>query len=413
MPFGLLKYGLSNNYPAKHHFTPAKELKKHYDVIIIGGGGHGTAIAYNLAKYHGITNVAILEKSYLGGGNTARNTAVIRSNYLTEAGVKFYSESVKLYNNLSNEFNYNVMMESRGQLTLAHSDAAIRSFRWRAEVNQHLGVRSELVDRQTIAELVPNLNMSEDSRFPIMAGLWHADGATARHDAVAWGYAKGACERGVELHQLTEVEDIEITNGRVTAVKTNRGRIECGSVVQAVAGASSIVAKKAGIPLPIHCYPLQAMVTQPYKPILTPHVSSPQVHVYVHQTSRGEFVIGGGSDPYPLYNTRATLDQRESLSAAALELFPFLSQARLLRQWAGTTDMTPDYSPIMGLSPVENYYLDAGWGTWGFKATPICGVTMAELIATKKVPDLIKPFELERFYRFEQVNEAGATAASH
>ncbi|MFB0990023.1 MAG: FAD-dependent oxidoreductase [Porticoccaceae bacterium] len=413
MPFGLLKYGLSKNYPAKHHFTPAKELKKHYDVIIIGGGGHGAAIAYNLAKYHGITNVAILEKSYLGGGITARNTAVIRSNYLTEAGVKFYSESVKLFNNLSNEFNYNVMMENRGQLTLAHSDAAIRSFRWRAEVNQHLGVRSELVDRQTIAELVPNLNMSEDSRFPIMAGLWHADGATARHDAVAWGYAKGACDRGVELHQLTEVEDIEITNGRVTAVKTNRGRVECGSVVQAVAGASSIMAKKAGIPLPIHCYPLQAMVTQPYKPILTPHVSSPQVHVYVHQTSRGEFVIGGGSDPYPLYNTRATLDQRESLSAAALELFPFLSQARLLRQWAGTTDMTPDYSPIMGLSPVENYYLDAGWGTWGFKATPICGVTMAELVATKKVPDLIKPFELERFYRFEQVNEAGATAASH
>jgi sarcosine oxidase subunit beta len=413
MPFGLLKYGLSSQYPAKHHFTPSKDLKKHYDVVIIGGGGHGAAIAYNLAKYHGITNVAILEKAYLGGGNTARNTAVIRSNYLTESGVKFYSESVKLFNNLSNEFNYNVMMENRGQLTLAHSDSAIRSFRWRAEVNQHMGVRSELVDRQTISELVPNLNMSEDIRYPILAGLWHADGATARHDAVAWGYAKGACDRGVELHQLTEVEDIEITSGRVTAVKTNRGRVECGCVVQAVAGASSIVAKKAGIPLPIHCYPLQAMVTQPYKPILTPHVSSPQVHVYVHQTSRGEFVIGGGSDPYPLYNTRATLDQRESLSAASMELFPFLSQARLLRQWAGTTDMTPDYSPIMGLSPVENYYLDAGWGTWGFKATPICGVTMAELVATKKVPEIIKPFELERFYRFEQINEAGATAASH
>lgn len=413
MPFGLLKYGLSSEYPAKHHFTPATKLNKHYDVVIIGGGGHGTAIAYNLAKYHGISNIAILEKSYLGGGNTARNTAVIRSNYLTEAGVNFYRESVKLYNNLSNEFNYNVMMENRGQLTLAHSDAAIRSFRWRAEVNQHLGVRSELIDRQTIADLVPNLNMSEDVRFPIMAGLWHADGATARHDAVAWGYAKGACERGVELHQLTEVEDIEISRGRVTAVKTNRGRVACGAVVQAVAGASSVVAKKAGIPLPIHCYPLQAMVTQPYKPVLTPHVSSPHVHVYVHQTSRGEFVIGGGSDPYPLYHTRATLDQRESLSAAAMELFPFLAQARLLRQWAGTTDMTPDYSPIMGLSPVENYYLDAGWGTWGFKATPICGVTMAELVATKKVPDIIKPFELERFYQYDQVNEAGATAASH
>jgi len=413
MPFGLLKYGLSSEYPAEHHFTPATELKKRYDVVIIGAGGHGTGIAYHLAKYHGITNVAVLEKNYLGSGNTARNTAVIRSNYLTEEGVTFYRESVKLWQDLSNEFNYNVMMENRGQLTLAHSDAAIRSFRWRAEVNQHLGVRSELIDRQQIAELVPNLNMSEDSRFPIMAGLWHADGATARHDAVAWGYAKGACERGVELHQLTEVQDIEITQGRVTAVKTNRGRVECGCVVQAVAGASSVVAKMAGIKLPIHSYPLQAMVTQPYKPILTPHVSSPHVHVYVHQTSRGEFVIGGGSDPYPLYNTRATLDQRESLSAAALELFPFLAQARMLRQWAGTTDMTPDYSPIMGLSPVDNYYLDAGWGTWGFKATPICGKTMAELVATKKVPEIIKPFELERFYRFEQINEAGATAASH
>jgi sarcosine oxidase subunit beta len=413
MPFGLLKYGLNSEYPAQHHFSPATELKKHYDVVIIGAGGHGTGIAYHLAKYHGITKVAVLEKSYLGSGNTARNTAVIRSNYLTEEGVTFYRESVKLWQDLSNEFNYNVMMENRGQLTLAHSDAAIRSFRWRAEVNQHMGVRSELIDRQQIAEMVPNLNMSEDSRFPIMAGLWHADGATARHDAVAWGYAKGACERGVELHQLTEVEDIEVTGGRVTAVKTNRGRIECGCVVQAVAGASSVVAKMAGIPLPIHSYPLQAMVTQPYKPILTPHVSSPHLHVYTHQTSRGEFVIGGGSDPYPLYNTRATLDQRESLTAAALELFPFLAQARMLRQWAGTTDMTPDYSPIMGLSPVENYYLDAGWGTWGFKATPICGKTMAELVATKKVPEIIKPFELERFYKFEQINEAGATAASH
>ena len=413
MPFGLLKYGLSKAYPAKHHFTPTKALNRHYDVVIIGAGGHGMGIAYNLAKYHGITNVAVLDKGYLGGGNTARNTAVIRSNYLTEEGVNFYRDSVKLYQDLSNEFGYNVMMENRGQLTLAHTDAAIRGFRWRAEVNQHLGVRSELVDLQTVSELVPNLNLDPNARYPVMGGLWHADGATARHDAVAWGYAKGACERGVELHQRTSVIDIEVIKGKATAVITDRGRVECGCIVQAVAGASSVVADMAGIKLPIHSYPLQAMVTQPYKPILTPHVSSPHVHVYIHQTSRGEFVIGGGSDPYPLYNTRATLDQKETLAASVLELFPFLAQARMLRQWAGTTDMTPDYSPIMGLSPVENYYLDAGWGTWGFKATPICGKTMAELVATKRVPDLIKPFALERFYNYSQINEAGATAASH
>lgn len=413
MPLALLKYGLSNDYPTKSHFSKPGPLKDHYDVVIIGAGGHGAAIAYYLARYHGITNIALLDKGYLGGGNTARNTAVIRSNYLTQEGVNFYRESVQLFQGLSNELGYNIMMEDRGQLTLAHSDAAIRNFRWRAEVNQRLGVRSELVDRQTIGELVPNLRLADDARHPILAGLWHADGATARHDAVVWGYARGACQRGVELHQLTEVQSVEVVNGTVKSVTTNRGRIGCGSVVQAVAGLSSVVAAMAGFKLPIHSYPLQAMVTQPYKPVLTPLISSPQFHVYVQQTSRGEFVLGGGTDPYPLYNTRATLEQKETMAAAILELLPFLSQARILRQWAGVVDMTPDYSPIMGLSPVKNYYLDSGWGTWGFKATPICGKTMAELIATGRVPALIKPFELERFYRFEQVNEAGATAASH
>jgi sarcosine oxidase subunit beta len=413
MALGLLKFGLRKEYRATRHFTAVKPLKKHYDVVIIGAGGHGAAIAYYLARYHGITNVALLDKAYLGGGNTARNTAVIRSNYLTEEGVAFYRESVRLFRELSNELDYNIMMEDRGQLTLAHSDAAVRGFRWRAEVNQHLGVRSELVDRQAIRELVPNLRMDDDMRYPILAGLWHPDGGTARHDAVVWGYARGACQLGVELHQLTEVQAIEQDNGKVTGVVTNRGRIGCGCVVQAVAGMSSVVGEMAGIRLPIHSYPLQAMVTQPYKPLLTPLVSSPHLHVYIQQTSRGEFVIGGGSDPYPLYNTRATLELKETLSSAILELFPFLGQAQVLRQWAGITDMTPDYSPIMGMSPLRNYYLDAGWGTWGFKATPICGKTMAELVASGNVPALIRPFELERFYRFRQVNEAGATAASH
>ena len=414
MPLGLLKYGLSRIYPAKPNFTPSeKRLARSYDVIVIGAGGHGLAIAYNLARYHGIRNIVVLDKGYLGGGNTARNTAVIRANYLTEEGVSFYRESLRLYSQLSNELGFNIMFEKRGQLTLAHNDTSVRNFRWRAEVNKHLGVRSELVDRQAIRELVPQLNLSEDVRFPIMAGLWHEDAATARHDAVAWGYGKAACDRGVEVHQLTEVQGIDVVNGRVAAVRTNRGRVCGGCVVQAVAGHSTLVADMAGIRLPIHSFPLQAMVTQPYKPIFTAHVSSPQLHVYTHQTSRGEFVIGGGSDPYPSYATRATLEMKEALAASILELFPFLAQARLLRQWAGVTDMTPDYSPIMGRSPVENYYLDAGWGTWGFKATPICGKTMAELVATGEVPELIRPFELERFYRFDQINEAGATAASH
>ena len=415
MPFSLLKYGLNKDYPFEQHadLPQPTELKSSYDVVIIGGGGHGVAIAYYLAKYHGITNVAILEKNYLGGGNTARNTAVIRSNYMTPEGVKFYSESVKMFKNLANEFDFNIMYSQRGQLTLAHTDAAVRGFRQRAEVSKHFGGKTELIDPQQIKELVPTLNMNP-GHLPVLAGLWHMDGATARHDAVAWGYAKGATQRGVELHQLTEVQDIIVENNKVTGVKTNKGIVQCGCAVQAVAGHSSLLAAKAGFKLPIVSYPLQAMVTQPVKPFLDPLVSSSALHCYVQQTGRGEIVFGGGSDPYPLYNTRSTLDLKESLLAHAIEMFPFMANLRLLRQWAGITDMTSDYSPIMGHSPVENYYLDAGWGTWGFKATPICGKTMAELIATGgKVPELITPFAMDRFKEFRQVNEMGATAASH
>ncbi len=415
MPFALLKYGLGDDYPYEREpdLPSPTELKGHYDVVIIGGGGHGLATAYYLAKYHGIHNVAVLEKSYLGGGNTARNTAVIRSNYLTPEGVKFYSASVRLFEDLSNEFDFNIMYSQRGQLTLAHTDATVRAFRQRAEVNKHFGGRTELIDPEAIAELVPTLNLNP-AGLPVLAGLWHRDGATARHDAVAWGYAKGASQRGVELHQLTVVTGIERNGDTVVAVNTNRGRIGCGCVVQAVAGHSAVLAKRAGFDLPLLAYPLQAMVTQPVKPFLNPLVSSSALHCYVQQTSRGELVFGGGSDPYPLYNTRSTLSLKESLIASAIEMFPFMSEMRLLRQWAGITDMTTDYSPIMGLSPLTNYYLDAGWGTWGFKATPICGKSMAELVASGgRVPELIQPFALMRFDTFQQVNEMGATAASH
>lgn len=413
MPFGLLKYGLSSTYPQEVDIPAPRDLKRHYDVVIIGAGGHGLAIAYYLSNYHGIRNVAVLEKAYLGGGNTARNTATLRSNYFTPQAVKFYVASLGLFKDLSNELDFNVMFSERGQLTLAHTDSTVRSFRQRVEVNKHFGGRSEMIDRKQIAELVPGLNL-DVRHMPIIAGLWHADGGTARHDAVAWGYAKRAADKGVEIHQLTEVTGFELQANRVTAVQTNRGSIQCGCVVQAVAGSSSLLLNKLGIRAPIHTYPLQAMVTQPLKPFLDPLVSSSALHCYLQQTSRGEVVIGGGSDPYPLYQSRSTLDLKESLIAAAVEMFPALGNVRLMRQWGGITDMTPDYSPIMGLSPIDNYYLDAGWGTWGFKATPIVGKTMAELVAKQGVvPELIQPFSLARFSAFRQVNEMGATAASH
>ncbi|MEX2524114.1 MAG: FAD-dependent oxidoreductase [Gammaproteobacteria bacterium] len=413
MPLGLIKYGLSKKYPARCDINTYKELKKSYDVVIIGGGGHGASIAYHLARYHGVTNVAVLEKGYLGGGNTARNTAVIRSNYITPDSVNFYKESVDMYKQLSNELGYNMLYSQRGQLTLAHSDASIRTFRRRAEVNKHCGVRSEMVDRAQIREIVPCLNLDPNARYPILGGLWHRDGGTARHDSVAWGYATRASELGVEFHQHTEVTGIETANGKVTTVETRHGKINCQHLVQAVAGMSSEVARMAGIRLPIRTFPLQAMVTQPLKPFLDPLVSSAGLHCYVSQTARGEFVIGGGSDPYDLYSTRSTLELKESLIGHMLEMFPFMSEVKLLRQWAGITDMTPDYSPIMGESPVQNYWLDAGWGTWGFKATPVAGKRMAEVVATGLIPEQIRQFSLDRFNTFQLSNEAGATAAGH
>ncbi len=412
MPLGLLKYGFSRRYPARQDIPPRKDLKASYDVVIVGGGGHGLATAYYLAKTWGIRNVAVLEKGYLGGGNTARNTAVIRSNYITPESVRFYKEAVELYTGLAHELDYNMMFSRRGQLTLAHTDATVRTFRLRAEVGKHCGTGIEMIDRAQVRELVPSLNMTHE-RYPIQAGLWHPDAGTGRHDSVAWGYAARAAGMGVELHQRTEVTGFQRDGETITAVETNRGTVKCGQVVQAVAGMSSVVAKMAGLRLPIRTFPLQAMVTQPLKPFLDPMVSSTALHCYVSQTARGEIVIGGGSDPYELYSTRSTLDLKESLIGHAVEMFPFLSEVRLMRQWAGMTDMTPDYSPVMGASPLKNYWLDAGWGTWGFKATPVSGKYMAETVAKQKAPAMIQPFRLDRFATFDLANEMGATAASH
>lgn len=413
MPFGLLKYGLSRRYPAERDFPWPQELKRSYDVVIIGGGGHGVAAAYYLARDYGITNVAVIEKGYLAGGNTARNTAIIRSNYLTPEGVRFYDESLSLYKDLSNDFGYNIMYSERGHFTLAHTDAAIRTSRWRAEVNKHLGVDSELIFTDEIRRLCPSMNLSEDVRYPVLGALYHPPGAIARHDAVAWGYAKGAMMRGVEIHTHTEVTGIVTENGVLKGVETNRGTVYCNRAMQAVAGSSSLVAKLAGFRLPIRTIPLQACVSVPLKPFLDQIVVSGSLHIYISQTPRGELVMGGSTDPYGLYSTRSTLDFKEGLLGHMLELFPFLDNVTVLRQWAGMADMTPDFSPVMGLTPVENYYIDSGWGTWGFKATPVCGKRMAETVATGKVPDILEPFRLDRFVDFAQVGEKGAASVGH
>ena len=379
----------------------------------MGAGGHGLAAAYYLAKDWGITNIAVLDKGYLAGGNTARNTAIIRSNYLTPEGVRFYDESLSLYKDLSNDFGYNILYSERGHFTLAHTDAAMRTSRWRAEVNKHLGVNSELIYVDEVKRLCPSMNVSEHARYPVLGALYHPPGAIARHDAVAWGYARGAMMRGVEIHTQTEVTGIITENGRLKGVETTRGTVYCNRAMQAVAGSSSLVAKLAGFRLPIRTIPLQACVSVPLKPFLDQIVVSGSLHIYISQTPRGELVMGGSTDPYGLYSTRSTLDFKEGLLGHMLELFPFLDNVTVLRQWAGMADMTPDFSPVMGLTPVENYYIDSGWGTWGFKATPVCGKRMAETVATGRVPDILEPFRLDRFVDFAQVGEKGAASVGH
>jgi sarcosine oxidase, subunit beta len=413
MPWALLKYGLHRKHPIARHFPARPELKPRYEVVIVGGGGHGLSAAYHLARDHGITDVAVLDRSYLGGGNTARNTTIIRANYLTPEGVAFYKESVELWRDLSIELDMNLMYAERGHLTLAHTDAALRTARWRAEVNKHLGVDSELVFPDEIRAICPQLNLSEDVRYPILGALYHPPGAIARHDAVAWGYARAAARQGVELHPQTEVTGLLIEAGQIRGVQTTRGTVHAGKVLQAVAGSSTLLAGMAGLRLPIRTVPLQACVSQPLKPFLDVIVVSGSLHVYVSQSARGELVMGGSTDPYALYSTRSSLEFKEGLMAHMLELFPFLGEVKVLRQWAGMADMTPDFSPVMGLTPIQNYYIDAGWGTWGFKATPVCGKRMAECIATGRQPALLEPFALCRFERFALVGEKGAASVGH
>ncbi len=388
------------------------DLKSHYDVVIIGGGSHGLATAYYL-RQHGITNVAILEKGYIGSGAAGRNTTIIRSNYKTPEGARFYDASVKLYEGLSEDLNFNLLFSQCGHLTLAHTDRALFVMANRAEVNQLHGIDSRLIGTDEVQELAPTMYCGEDATYPVLGALYHPPGGIIRHDAVVWGFARGVDAGGAEIHQYTEVTGLERSGDRITGVQTNRGSISAGTVVNCTAGWSSLICGMADVELPITTHILQACVTEPVKPFLDVVIVSSQMHVYLSQSDRGEFVMGSEIEPWTTYRTRNTLNFLQDLTRHTLELFPQLEHARLLRSWAGLCDLSPDYSPILGRTEVENFHVSAGWGTYGFKAAPIVGKTLAELVATNRTPDLIAPFELERFYTDNLVSELAAAAVSH
>src|SRR3990172_6452668 len=394
-------------------WKPRPELKRSYEVVIVGGGSHGLATAYYLAKKHGIRDVCILEKSYIGSGASGRNTTIIRSNYRTPEGAAFYGESVRLYEKLSAQLNFNLMYSQHGHLTLAHSDRAMITMQERAEVNKLLGINSSVIGVDRIRELCPQLDLTDRPAYPIIGALYHPPGGIIRHDAVVWGFARAADWFGVEIHPATEVTGFQRSGDRVTAVETTRGRIECGQVVSATAGWSSLVGNLADVRLPITTHILQAFVTEPVKPFLDVVIVSSQLHVYISQTDRGEFLIGAEIEPYTTYKSTGTLSFLEYSAAHAIDLLAQLERTRVLRTWTGLCDLSPDYSPILRKTEIHNFHVSTGWGTYGFKAAPIVGVTLAGLVAAGKTPAPVGPFALERFHTDTLVSELAAAAVSH
>jgi sarcosine oxidase subunit beta len=389
------------------------EPKPAYDVIVLGAGGHGLATAYYLAKEHGVTNVAVLEKGWLGGGNTGRNTTIIRSNYLWDESARIYDHAVKLWEGLSRELNYNVMFSQRGVMHLAHNVHDLQEVSRRSHANRLNGVDSVFLTPEEVKKTEPLLNTSKNARYPILGASIQRRGGTARHDAVAWGYARAADALGVDIIQNCEVTGVLTEQGRVIGVETTRGRVDCKKLAVVVAGHSSVIANMAGFRLPIESFPLQALVSEPVKPCVNTVIMSNAVHGYISQSDKGELVIGAGTDQFTSYSQRGSLHVVEHTLQAILELFPSFSRMRMLRQWGGIVDVTPDRSPIIGKTPIENMFINCGWGTGGFKATPGSGHVFAHTVATGEPHDINAPFALDRFMSGELVDEHGAAAVAH
>ena len=402
---------------AGHRGWPAAwreaEPKPAYDAIVVGGGGHGLATAYYLAKNHGIANVAVLEKGWLGGGNTGRNTTVVRSNYLFDESGGIYEHSLKLWEGLSRELNFNVLFSQRGVLNLAHTEHEVRELRRRVYANQAQGIDAEWLTTAQCKDFLPILNVDPGMRYPVLGGSLQRRGGIARHDAVAWGFARAADARGVDIVQNCEVTGFRIENGRVLGVETTRGPIAAPKVGVVVAGHAGVLAGMAGFRLPIDSHPLQALVSEPIKPVLPTVVMSATVHVYLSQSDKGELVIGAGADLYNSYAQRGSFPIIEDTVRALVELFPSFSRLRLMRQWGGIVDICPDASPIIGKTPVEGLYFNCGWGTGGFKATPGSGWVFAHTIARDEPHPINAPFSLDRFHSGALVAEHGAAAVAH
>ncbi len=389
------------------------EPKPAYDVIIVGGGGHGLATAYYLAKLHGVRNVAVLEKGWIGGGNTGRNTTVVRSNYLWDESAAIYEHSLKLWEGLTQELNFNVMFSQRNLVMLAHTEHEMIEASRRVHANRLNGIDAEIWSREQTLAFIPILNKSMNIRYPVMGGSAQPRAGIARHDAVAWGFARGADALGVDIIQNCEVIGVRREGSRIVGLDTTRGAIDAKKVAFVAAGHSSVLADLAGFRLPIESHPLQAMVSEPIKPVLDTVVMSGAVHAYVSQSDKGELVMGAGIDAFNSYAQRGSLPILEDLASAMVELFPIVSRLKILRSWGGIVDVCPDASPIIGKTPVDGLFINCGWGTGGFKATPGSGWVLADTIANDRPHKLAEPFSMERFASGRLIDEHGAAAVAH